>query len=53
MSHNLLQCVVGAAVSGKSPFAVPMGLREQADAAKQSLATANSDHITLYKAYLG
>jgi len=46
-------CVIGAAISDKSPFAVPMGQREQADAAKHSLVTANSDHLTLYRAYLG
>jgi ATP-dependent RNA helicase DHX29 len=37
----------------KSPFAVPMGKRSEADAARAAMAIANSDHITMYKAYVG
>ena len=37
----------------KSPFAVPIDKRDQADAARRALAVANSDHLTLYKAFTG
>ena len=40
-------------MTDKSPFVVPMGKQDQADGAKRCLATDNSDHLTLYKAYLG
>ena len=40
-------------MTDKSPFVVPLSHREEANAAKQSLATAASDHLTVYRAYLG
>ncbi len=40
-------------MTDKSPFVVPIGQRDKADVARQSLSTANSDHLTMYKAYLG
>ncbi|XP_038045525.1 ATP-dependent RNA helicase DHX29-like [Patiria miniata] len=45
--------VIAAAMTDKQPFIVPMGKRQQADAAKKALAIANSDHITVYKVYAG
>ena len=47
------QAVIAAAMTDKSPFVVPLSHREEANAAKQSLATAASDHLTVYRAYLG
>ena len=49
----IFQAIVAAAMTDKSPFVVPMGKRAEADAARHSLAIANSDHITLFKAYVG
>lgn len=37
----------------KSPFTTPIGRKEEADLAKAALAVADSDHLTVYKAYLG
>ncbi|KAH9508703.1 ATP-dependent RNA helicase dhx29 [Bulinus truncatus] len=45
--------VIAAAMTNKSPFVVPMSKKSEADTARQSLAVASSDHITLYKAYVG
>ncbi|XP_030623769.1 ATP-dependent RNA helicase DHX29 [Chanos chanos] len=44
---------IAAAMSEKSPFVTPMGRKEQANLAKSALAVANSDHLTIYNAYLG
>ncbi|KAJ8287016.1 hypothetical protein GJAV_G00046030 [Gymnothorax javanicus] len=44
---------IAAAISEKSPFATPMNRREEADLAKAAFAVANSDHLTIYNAYLG
>uniref|UniRef100_A0AAY4EE18 ATP-dependent RNA helicase DHX29 n=1 Tax=Denticeps clupeoides TaxID=299321 RepID=A0AAY4EE18_9TELE len=44
---------IAAAISEKSPFATPMGRKEEANLAKSALAVANSDHLTIYSAYLG
>ncbi|XP_048115602.1 ATP-dependent RNA helicase DHX29 [Alosa alosa] len=44
---------IAAAITEKSPFATPMGRKEEANLAKATLAVANSDHLTMYKAYLG
>ena len=44
---------MAAAMTDKSPFVVPLGKRDQADAAKRALALGDSDHITIYKAYAG
>ncbi|XP_063066224.1 ATP-dependent RNA helicase DHX29 [Engraulis encrasicolus] len=44
---------IAAAITEKSPFATPMGRKDEANLAKAALAVANSDHLTMYKAYLG
>ncbi|KAJ7986937.1 hypothetical protein DPEC_G00333560 [Dallia pectoralis] len=44
---------IAAAISEKSPFATPMNQKEQANLAKAAMAVANSDHLTIYNAYLG
>ncbi|XP_051766444.1 ATP-dependent RNA helicase DHX29 [Ctenopharyngodon idella] len=44
---------IAAAMSEKSPFAIPMSRKEEANLAKSALAVANSDHMTIYNAYLG
>uniref|UniRef100_A0A0B6YIZ1 Helicase-associated domain-containing protein n=1 Tax=Arion vulgaris TaxID=1028688 RepID=A0A0B6YIZ1_9EUPU len=45
--------IIAAAMTEKSPFVVPLSKRSEAEAAKDTLAVAYSDHITLYKAYHG
>ena len=50
--HNNFQAVISASLTEKSPFVVPIGKRDHADQAKQSLSTGHSDHLTLLKAYL-
>ena len=47
------QSVIAAAMTDKSPFVAPIGKQDMANLAKQSLAVACSDQITVYKAYLG
>ena len=47
------QATIAAAITEKSPFSTPMGRKEEANLAKAALAVANSDHLTMYKAYLG
>jgi ATP-dependent RNA helicase DHX29 len=49
----VVQAVIAAAMSDKSPFVVPLGQRDKANSAKQALAIAASDHLTVYRAYLG
>ncbi|KAM7392677.1 hypothetical protein PAMA_007682 [Pampus argenteus] len=44
---------IAAAITEKSPFSTPMNRKEEANLAKASLALANSDHLTIYSAYLG
>ncbi|XP_059213254.1 ATP-dependent RNA helicase DHX29 [Centropristis striata] len=44
---------IAAAISEKSPFSTPMNRKEEANLAKAALATANSDHLTIYNAFLG
>uniref|UniRef100_A0A8C2H991 RNA helicase n=1 Tax=Cyprinus carpio TaxID=7962 RepID=A0A8C2H991_CYPCA len=44
---------IAAAMSEKSPFVTPMNRKEEANLAKSALAVANSDHMTIYSAYLG
>ncbi|XP_015278713.1 PREDICTED: ATP-dependent RNA helicase DHX29 isoform X2 [Gekko japonicus] len=44
---------LAAVMAEKSPFTTPIGRKDEADLAKSSLALANSDHLTIYKAYLG
>ncbi|XP_050977642.1 ATP-dependent RNA helicase DHX29 [Labeo rohita] len=45
--------IIAAAMSEKSPFVTPMSRKEEANLAKSALAVANSDHMTIYNAYLG
>ncbi|KYO29117.1 ATP-dependent RNA helicase DHX29 isoform B [Alligator mississippiensis] len=44
---------LAAVMTEKSPFTTPIGRKDEADLAKSSLALANSDHLTIYNAYLG
>uniref|UniRef100_A0A667Z8J3 ATP-dependent RNA helicase DHX29 n=1 Tax=Myripristis murdjan TaxID=586833 RepID=A0A667Z8J3_9TELE len=44
---------IAAAITEKSPFSTPMHRKEEANLAKAALAVANSDHLTIYNAYLG
>ncbi|XP_030598748.1 ATP-dependent RNA helicase DHX29 [Archocentrus centrarchus] len=44
---------IAAAITEKSPFFTPMNRKEEANLAKAALAVANSDHLTIYAAYLG
>uniref|UniRef100_H3BYW4 ATP-dependent RNA helicase DHX29 n=1 Tax=Tetraodon nigroviridis TaxID=99883 RepID=H3BYW4_TETNG len=44
---------IAAAITEKSPFSTPMNRKEEANLAKATLALANSDHLTIYSAYLG
>ncbi|KAF4108017.1 hypothetical protein G5714_010776 [Onychostoma macrolepis] len=44
---------IAAAMSEKSPFVTPMSRKEEANLAKSAIAVANSDHMTIYSAYLG
>ncbi|KAK3549943.1 hypothetical protein QTP86_016870 [Hemibagrus guttatus] len=44
---------IAAAMSEKSPFSTPMNRKDEANLAKDALATANSDHLTIYNAYQG
>lgn len=49
----LFQATIAAAINEKSPFSTPMNRKEEANLAKAALALANSDHLTIYNAYLG
>uniref|UniRef100_A0A7M4FHZ3 ATP-dependent RNA helicase DHX29 n=2 Tax=Crocodylus porosus TaxID=8502 RepID=A0A7M4FHZ3_CROPO len=44
---------LAAVMTEKSPFTTPIGRKDEADLAKSSLTLANSDHLTIYNAYLG
>ncbi|KAM6902734.1 ATP-dependent RNA helicase DHX29 [Xenentodon cancila] len=44
---------IAAAITEKSPFSTPMNRKDEANLAKAALAVANSDHLTIYSAYLG
>ncbi|XP_022064248.1 ATP-dependent RNA helicase DHX29 [Acanthochromis polyacanthus] len=44
---------IAAAITEKSPFSTPMNRKEEANLAKAALALSNSDHLTIYNAYLG
>uniref|UniRef100_A0A3P8WRP0 ATP-dependent RNA helicase DHX29 n=1 Tax=Cynoglossus semilaevis TaxID=244447 RepID=A0A3P8WRP0_CYNSE len=44
---------IAAAITEKSPFYTPMNRKDEANLAKSGLALANSDHLTIYNAYLG
>ncbi|XP_041377574.1 ATP-dependent RNA helicase DHX29-like [Gigantopelta aegis] len=45
--------VIAAAITDKSPFQVPLNKKDLANTAKQAMAVACSDHLTLYRAYDG
>ncbi|XP_038646834.1 ATP-dependent RNA helicase DHX29 isoform X1 [Scyliorhinus canicula] len=45
--------IIAAAMTEKTPFVTPMNGKEEANLAKAALALANSDHLTIYNAYLG
>ena len=47
------QAVIAAAMTDKPPFVVPLSKKSEADTAKQALSLANSDHVTLLKAFVG
>lgn len=47
------QATLAAVMTEKSPFTTPIGRKEEADLAKSALAVADSDHLTIYNAYLG
>ncbi|KAM9253222.1 ATP-dependent RNA helicase DHX29 isoform 1-T1 [Dugong dugon] len=44
---------LAAVMTEKSPFTTPIGRKDEADLAKSALAMADSDHLTIYNAYLG
>ncbi|XP_004422873.1 PREDICTED: ATP-dependent RNA helicase DHX29 isoform X1 [Ceratotherium simum simum] len=44
---------LAAVMTEKSPFTTPIGRKDEADLAKSTLAVADSDHLTIYNAYLG
>ncbi|XP_032706449.1 ATP-dependent RNA helicase DHX29 isoform X2 [Lontra canadensis] len=44
---------LAAVMTEKSPFTTPIGRKDEADLAKSALTMANSDHLTIYNAYLG
>uniref|UniRef100_A0A673V9S6 ATP-dependent RNA helicase DHX29 n=1 Tax=Suricata suricatta TaxID=37032 RepID=A0A673V9S6_SURSU len=44
---------LAAVMTEKSPFTTPIGRKDEADLAKSALAVADSDHLTIYNAYLG
>lgn len=45
--------IIAAAMTDKPPFVVPLSKKSEADLAKQALSLANSDHVTLLKAFVG
>ena len=48
-----MQAIIAAAMTDKSPFVAPVGKQDTANLAKQALAIASSDQLTVYKSYLG
>ncbi|XP_062942685.1 ATP-dependent RNA helicase DHX29 isoform X1 [Cynocephalus volans] len=44
---------LAAVMTEKSPFTTPIGRKDEADLAKSALAVADSDHLTIYNAYMG
>ncbi|KAI0215575.1 putative ATP-dependent RNA helicase DHX57 [Lamellibrachia satsuma] len=44
---------IAASLSSKSPFLSPFDRRDEADAKKREFSTANSDHLTVLRAYKG
>lgn len=45
--------VIAASMADKSPFVAPIEKRDMADAIRMQVALDNSDHLTLYNAFLG
>ncbi|XP_053304019.1 ATP-dependent RNA helicase DHX29 [Spea bombifrons] len=45
--------ILAATMTEKSPFITPIGRKDEADSAKSSMAIANSDHLTIFSAYVG
>ncbi|KAM8961708.1 ATP-dependent RNA helicase DHX29 isoform 2-T2 [Pelodytes ibericus] len=45
--------ILAATMTEKSPFITPIGRKDEADLAKSAMATANSDHLTIFSAYMG
>uniref|UniRef100_A0A673C9W6 ATP-dependent RNA helicase DHX29 n=1 Tax=Sphaeramia orbicularis TaxID=375764 RepID=A0A673C9W6_9TELE len=50
---DTILATIAAAITEKSPFSTPMNRKEEANLAKSAMALANSDHLTIYNAYLG
>uniref|UniRef100_A0A8B9YGA8 ATP-dependent RNA helicase DHX29 n=1 Tax=Bos mutus grunniens TaxID=30521 RepID=A0A8B9YGA8_BOSMU len=48
-----IMATLAAVMTEKSPFITPIGRKDEADLAKSALAMADSDHLTIYNAYLG
>ncbi|XP_045750894.1 ATP-dependent RNA helicase DHX29 isoform X4 [Mirounga angustirostris] len=48
-----IMATLAAVMTEKSPFTTPIGRKDEADLAKSALAMADSDHLTIYNAYLG
>ncbi|XP_077141111.1 ATP-dependent RNA helicase DHX29 isoform X1 [Ranitomeya variabilis] len=44
---------LAATMTEKTPFMTPIGRKDEADVAKSSMALANSDHLTIFSAYMG
>ncbi|XP_069780459.1 ATP-dependent RNA helicase DHX29 isoform X2 [Narcine bancroftii] len=44
---------IAAAMTEKSPFVTPVNGKDEANFAKAAMSLANSDHLTIYNAYLG
>ncbi|XP_069483380.1 ATP-dependent RNA helicase DHX29 [Ambystoma mexicanum] len=44
---------LAATMTEKSPFSTPIGRKDEADLAKSAMAVSNSDHLTIYNAYIG
>ncbi|XP_053557253.1 ATP-dependent RNA helicase DHX29 [Bombina bombina] len=44
---------MAATMTEKSPFTTPIGRKDEADLAKSAMAVSNSDHLTIYSAYMG
>ncbi|KAM3939787.1 ATP-dependent RNA helicase DHX29 [Leptodactylus fuscus] len=43
---------LAATMTEKSPFMTPIGRKDEADLAKSAMALANSDHLTIFSAYM-
>ncbi|XP_021117077.1 ATP-dependent RNA helicase DHX29 isoform X4 [Heterocephalus glaber] len=48
-----IMATLAAVMTEKSPFITPIGRKDEADLAKSALAISDSDHLTIYNAYLG